>query len=98
MSKPKNESQIDVPDNLFKELLTPSELLMVKQRFYIISLLRRGLSIRAVAQRGKVGTDTVVRVARKFEESKKLQGFFEEKEKVKSASKWVFGSVEVEKD
>ncbi len=70
MSKPQAERVVNVPEELLKELLTPSEWRMVKQRFLIINLLEEGLSIRKIAAQVKVGTDTVVRVARMMEKGK----------------------------
>lgn len=93
MSKPQDEKSIDVPDNLIKELLTDSELRMVKQRLQIIKLLEEGLTIRAIAERAKVGTDTVVRISKKFESSRVLQSSFRKMRSV-SSSKWIFGQVE----
>lgn len=98
MSKPKNNLKDDVPENLIKDLLTESELRMVGQRFQIIQLLERSLSIRAVAQRVKVGTDTVLRMSVKLKSSKNLQKYFDQKLDNPSVSKWVFGGVAAEKD
>ncbi len=88
-----------MPADILKELLTDSELRMIKQRLLIIKLLEEGLSIRAIAERAKVGTDTVVRVSRKLESSAKLRGLFKRHTGQKpSASKWVFGQIESEKE
>ncbi len=90
MSKPKNNYSVDVPLEIIKELLTDSEWRMVKQRLVIVKYLKEGLSIRAIAEKAKVGTDTVVRVARKLEDSAILQkisqGFSSS-----GSSKWIFG-------
>lgn len=91
MSKPQEDKNVDVPDNLIKELLTESEWRMVKQRLQIIKLLEDGLTIRAIAERAKVGTDTVVRVSKKFESSKVLRGAFRKMRFVPGTSKWIFG-------
>lgn len=96
MSKPSIERNIDVPVEAIKELLTVSEWRMVKQRLLIIQFLEEGLSIRKVAERARVGTDTVVRVARKLESSQKLRELLK-KSPSRSASKWVFGNIGVEK-
>lgn len=92
MSKPKLERNILVPALMFKELLTPSEQRMVKQRFVIIELLEEGLSIRQIADRVKVGTDTVVRVSKMLEANPRIRDFLK-KDEPSSASKWVFGQV-----
>ena len=64
MSKPKNSSDIEIPESLLKHLMTESELKMLKNRYLIIQLLEGGLSIRKVAEEAGVGTDTVVRVSK----------------------------------
>ena len=51
------------------ELLTPSEMLMVKRRWYIACLLLEGFNIRAVAKEANVSTQTVVSVKRALEKS-----------------------------
>ena len=96
MSKPYLDRSIDVPLEIVKELLTESEWRMVKQRLFIIQLLEEGLSIRKVAQRARVGTDTVVRIARKLESSPKLRQLLQ-KPALNSSSKWVFGNISSEK-
>ena len=96
MSKPIIERNIDVPLDVLKELLTSSEWRMVKQRLLIIKLLGEGLSIRQIAERAQVGTDTVVRMSRKVETSpelRKLAG----RGGSEGSSKWVFGQVSSEK-
>lgn len=89
MSKPKLDRQIKIPDHLFKKLLTPSELRMLKNRYQIINLLDQGLSIRQIAGKLSVGTDTVVRVIRLAEKNtlKKKS----EIRKFKTATPWIFG-------
>ncbi len=94
MSKPQEDKDIDVPDNLIKELLTESEVRMVKQRVQIIKLLEQGLTIRAIAERAKVGTDTVVRVSKKFERSRVLREAFKKVRSATASSKWIFGKSE----
>lgn len=94
MSKPKADRSINVPDELLKELLTPSEWRMVKQRFLIINLLEEGLSIRKIAAQVKVGTDTVVRVARMMEKGKLKNILKKDKlteKKIKTSTPWIFG-------
>ncbi len=94
MSKTKLDRLINVPDNLIRELLTESEWRMVKQRLHIINLLEEGLSIRKIAQRAKVGTDTVVRVARMVER-KNLRRMFnwgpKLGDKIRTKTPWIFG-------
>lgn len=95
MSKTKNEQRIEIPDEIIKELLTESEIKMVKQRLYIIKLLAKGYSIRKVARDAGVGTDTVVRISQKFKKSDILKNLYSVKE---LGSKWIFGEVGSEKD
>lgn len=96
MSKPKLDRAVNVPNELIKELLTDSELRMVKQRMLIIKLLEEGLSIRAVAQRARVGTDTVVRISRKLESSQLLRQAFRQLSQQTPQSTWIFGKSETE--
>lgn len=94
MAKPQIERFISVPDELLRELLTPSEWRMVKQRLLIINLLEEGLSIRKVAAQARVGTDTVVRVARMMEKGKLRQIIKKDQlgnKKIKSQTPWIFG-------
>lgn len=94
MSKPQSDRSINVPDELLRELLTPSEWRMVKQRLLIINLLEEGLSIRKVASQARVGTDTVVRVARMMEKGKLRQIIKKDQlsgKKIKSQTPWIFG-------
>ncbi len=91
MSKPKQNPPIDVPPEVIRELLTESELRMVKQRLLIMKLLKGGLTIRAIAEKAKVGTDTVIRMARKLEKSPVLKNTFRELSDSAMSSKWVFG-------
>ena len=97
MAKTKIEQDIDIPDVLVKELLTSSELRMVKQRMFIIKLILDDLSIRAIAKEAKVGTDTVVRISRMLESNHKIREFLE-KPQSSSAAKWIFGQVSSEKE
>ncbi len=91
MSKPKTERVVNVPDDLLKELLTPSEWRMVKQRFLIINLMEEGLSIRKIAAQVKVGTDTVVRVARMMEKGSLRKILKKDKPEIKTNTPWIFG-------
>lgn len=91
MSKPKQDRDIQIPDNILRQLLTPSEMRMLKNRYQIMSLLEEGLSIRLVASQVRVGTDTVVRVARIIEKSN-LKIFKKVKKlPFKTSTPWIFG-------
>ena len=80
-----------IPPELLEELLTDSEVRMVKQRLMIIRLIDEGHTIRAIAQQVGVGTDTVVRMARKLESNPSLRESFRKHPIAESSSKWVFG-------
>lgn len=92
MSKPRSANSIDIPSEVIEGLLTPSEVRMLKNRYFIIELLEEGLSIRVIAKRAKVGTDTVVRVSKMLENNPKIRGFLNKPKKV-SGSKWIFGQI-----
>lgn len=96
MSKPKIDRQISLPEQFIKELLTESELRMVKQRWFIIRLLEEGLPIRVIAEKAQVGTDTVVRMARKLQASPNLRKIFRKELISSKPSKWVFGQSNAE--
>ena len=94
MSKPKINRLVNVPDYMVKELLTDSEIRMVKQRLLIINLLEDGLSIRKIAEQVKVGTDTVVRVSRMLEKNTLRKIIDQEGGKnrqIKTKTPWIFG-------
>lgn len=104
MAKPTADKQsfstnklVKIPDHILPELLTDSEWRMLKNRWQIIQLLEEGLSIRQIAERVRVGTDTVVRVSRMLEGSS-LQKMLdqEKKEAQKKKTPWVFGKNENE--
>lgn len=84
MSKPIKEKNIQIPLDSVKNLLTSSEWRMLKNRFLIANLLEEGLPIRKIAEKVKVGTDTVVRVS-------KLIAKKPEVKKIKSQTPWIFG-------
>lgn len=90
MSKPKMSKNITVPQDFLMSLLTPSEVRMLKNRYSIIRLLEEGLSIRKIAEQVRVGTDTVVRVARMMEKMgiKKSKA---SSRKIKTNTPWIFG-------
>lgn len=92
MSKPKIEKNIQIPTNILKELLTSSEIRMLKNRWQIINLLKEGLSIRKIASQVKVGTDTVVRTIRMVEGNNILRSPTKNRQKeIKSLTPWIFG-------
>ena len=101
MAKPKLDEQsarasrtknINIPTEIIEHLLTPSEVRMLKNRWQILNLLEDGLSIRSIAKQIKVGTDTVVRVAR-MAERKNLKTFFK-KDTFTTRTPWIFGKNE----
>ena len=94
MSKPKTSKNIQIPSQILQELLTPSEWRMLKNRWQIVQHLGDGLSIRKVAERIKVGTDTVVRVSRMLERSNLRQRLNKDRNKarlIKTQTPWIFG-------
>lgn len=93
MSKPNEDKNLDLPDFVIKELLTTSEIRMLKNRWQIVLMLQDGLSTRQIASRVGVGTDTVVRIARKIEENPQIKDYIKKPEQ---RSKWVFGQVSME--
>lgn len=54
--------------DLLHDLLTHSELKMLKKRWYIACLLAQNKPMREIAELAGVGTDTVVRMARRLHE------------------------------
>ncbi len=94
MSKPKIDKKLSVPNEVLLELLTPSEIRMLKNRWHIVQLLEEGLSIRNIAEEVKVGTDTVVRVARMIEKEglrKVVNQVKKDKIPFKTNTPWIFG-------
>lgn len=70
---------------------------MLKNRWQIIQHLDEGLTIRKIAEKVKVGTDTVVRVARMMERGKVQKILDTEKgnlRKIKTSTPWIFGKSE----
>jgi uncharacterized protein YerC len=96
MSKPQGDHNISIPPDLLEELLTDSEIRMVKQRLMILELLEQGNTVRSIAEQVGVGTDTVVRMARKMESNSVLREAFKKHNATQSASKWVFGKTDSE--
>ena len=95
MSKPLTEKNIKIPGEILEELLTSSEVRMLKNRWQILRLLEDGLSIRQVASQAKVGTDTVVRVA-KMADKNSLKKIVDTTLRLRSgsATPWIFGKSE----
>ena len=89
MSKPIEDKNVSVPDSVLRDLLTPSEIRMLKNRWQIIQLLQLGKTIRSIADEVGVGTDTVVRVARMMEQ-KDFGDRFKKDLNTKNLP-WVFG-------
>jgi TrpR-related protein YerC/YecD len=61
----KNLSEIKL---FLKDILTSSEIRMIKRRWHISSLLLQGLEIRTVAQRANTSTQTVSKIKQIIEE------------------------------
>lgn len=59
---------IDELRNFIKDILTKSELRMLKRRWHIANLLRDGLDIRSVAQKSRSSTQTVSKIKQTLEE------------------------------
>lgn len=89
MSKPTQDKNVTVPDSVLRDLLTPSEIRMLKNRWQIIQLLNLGKTIRAISTEVSVGTDTVVRVA-KMLDGGSLKTRFKSQLNQKSIP-WIFG-------
>ncbi len=94
MSKPLKEKNINIPNEVLKDLLTSSEVRMLKNRWQIINLLEDGLSIRKIALQVKVGTDTVVRTIRMVERNNILGNKKKSVRKLRSSTPWIFGKSE----
>lgn len=91
------DKNVEVPLETLRELLTDSELRMLKQRFLILNLLEEGYSIRNIASQIGVGTDTVVRTARLAERKGILAVTRARRKTIKpqtSTTSWVFGKSE----
>ncbi|MDO8638858.1 MAG: Trp family transcriptional regulator [Candidatus Daviesbacteria bacterium] len=91
MSKPRIDVKVNIPDQVLRELLTSSEIRMLKNRWQIINLLEDGLSIREIAGQVKVGTDTVVRVIKMVDKNSILSNREKGLKNIKSATPWIFG-------
>ncbi|MBI2017461.1 hypothetical protein HYS92_00270 [Candidatus Daviesbacteria bacterium] len=93
MSKPLKEKNIQIPGDILRKLLTPSEIRMLKNRFLILNFLKEGLSIRSIAEKVRVGTDTVVRTIRLIEEAGLRNRGNSKTRKIKSSIPWIFGKI-----
>lgn len=51
-----------------KDILTKSELRMLKRRWHIANLLAQGMDMRSIAQKSKASTQTVANIKRILEE------------------------------
>lgn len=54
--------------SFLKDILTSSELRMLKRRWHVANLLYEGLDIRTIANKTKTSTQTVSKIKRVFEE------------------------------
>ncbi len=82
-------------EDFFSDLLTESELRMLKRRWFVANLINEGKTIREAAEAAGVGTDTVVRVIKKIKGGsgvlrETLRSVFEKPIKQKKV-KWFFG-------
>jgi TrpR-related protein YerC/YecD len=55
-------SNIEELKNFFKDILTRSELRMLKRRWHVANLLNQGLDIRTVSRKSKTSTQTVSKI------------------------------------
>lgn len=97
MSKPKLDKNIQIPDQILRELLTASEWRMLKNRWQIVKKLEEGLPVRKIADEIKVGTDTVVRVSKMMQSGELQRALDKEKlglKKIKTSTPWIFGKNE----
>lgn len=97
MSKPKIDKNIQIPDEILRELLTASEVRMLKNRWQIVNKLEEGLAIRKIADEVKVGTDTVMRVSKMMQSEELKKTLDKEKrglKKIKTSTPWIFGKNE----
>lgn len=97
MSKPKIDKNVEIPDSVLRQLLTLSEVRMLKNRWQIVNLLEEGLPIRKIAEDVKVGSDTVVRVSKMMQAGELQKVLDKEKRglrKIKTSTPWIFGKNE----
>ncbi len=53
-------------EKLLSDLLTESEIRMLKRRWHVASLVNEGRTVREASEIAEVGTDTVIRVIKKI--------------------------------
>lgn len=97
MSKPLDAKEIEIPDHVLRQLLTASELRMLRNRWQIVNRLEEGLPVRRIAEDVKVGTDTVVRVSKMMQTGELQKVLDKEKrgiKKLKTSTPWIFGKTE----
>lgn len=95
MSKPATAKDINIPDHILRQLLTPSEVRMLKNRWQIVNRLEEGITIRKIAEDVKVGSDTVVRVSKMMQSGELQKVLDKEKRGVKKIkTPWIFGKTE----
>lgn len=97
MSKPAVAKDINIPEHILKQLLTSSELRMLKNRWQIVNKLEEGLPVRKIAEEVKVGSDTVVRVSKMMQQGELQKILDKEKRglrKIKTSTPWIFGKNE----
>lgn len=97
MSKPKLDKNIQIPNEILRELLTASEWRMLKNRWQIVNKLEEGLPVRRIADEVKVGTDTVTRVSKMMQSGELQKTLDKEKrglKKIKTSTPWIFGKTE----
>ncbi len=90
MSKPAREKNVSIPLEILAKLLTPSEIRMLKNRFLIMNSMDAGLTIRTIAEKVGVGTDTVMRTIRLVDEAG-LRNKNKKSKKFKTSTPWIFG-------
>lgn len=97
MSKPKIDKNVEIPDSVLRQLLTASEIRMLKNRWQIVNKLEEGLPVRKIAEDVKVGSDTVVRVSKMMQSGDLQKTLDKEKRglrKIKTSTSWIFGKTE----
>ncbi|PIT89052.1 MAG: hypothetical protein COU27_02325 [Candidatus Levybacteria bacterium CG10_big_fil_rev_8_21_14_0_10_36_7] len=59
---------LDEVKGFFKDILTPSELRMLKRRWHVANLIVEGRGIREIASESQTSTQTVSKIKAKLEE------------------------------
>lgn len=85
------EKNFSIPDHILRDLLTPSEVRMIKNRWQIIKYYEGGFSIRKIAKQVKVGTDTVLRTIRLVDKDNLIHKRQKESKEKLSSTPWIFG-------